>query len=171
MTLQQLSEKYGTDKSTHGYCPFYEQHLPKNPKKLLEIGVLKGDSIRMWKEWFPDCEIHGLDLFEANPVPDIEGVIWHKGNQCDYLLLDRLRNENFDVIIDDGSHNSRDQMITFFGLFNGNQYYIEDTHCCKQPFYNQGLPFDMTALGLFNQLRFPHGWNRIIQGENIILIK
>lgn len=158
MTLDELSVKYGTDKGSikHNYMPFYEQHLPKNPKKILEIGVLDGASIRMWKEWFPETEIHGLDLFEANPIPDIEGAIWHKGHQCDYLLLDKLRNEDFDIIIDDCSHNSRDQLITFFGLFNGKQYYIEDLHACHQDFYSQGLPTELRADILFRDFLGAH---------------
>lgn len=160
MTLRQLALKYETDKGSgvfdgnpgHNYIPFYEQTLPENPKKLLEIGVLKGASIRMWREYFPDCEIHGLDLFEDNPIPDIEGVVWHKGHQCDFVLLDKLRNENFDVIIDDGSHGSRDQMITFYGLYNGKHYYIEDLQCNGEDFYSQGLPIEMRADYLFTRL-------------------
>lgn len=169
MTLDELAIKYGTDKSKHGYMPFYEQTLPKNPRKLLEIGVLNGDSIRMWREWFPDCEVHGLDLFEANPIPDIPGVVWHKGNQCDYVLLDALQNEDFDIVIDDGSHNSRDQMMTFFGLFNGKHYYIEDLHCCYSRFYQAGLPSEATAMGIFSNdhLEGLH----LHQEGNIVLIK
>lgn len=144
MTLQDLAIKYGSDKAEHGYCPFYEHHLPKNPKKLLEIGVKEGASIRMWKEWLPETEIHGLDLFEEFPIPEIEGVKFHKGNQVDYLLLEQLRKEDFDVIIDDGSHLSRHQLMTFFGLYNGKQYYIEDTHCAEEEFYRDGLPYDAT---------------------------
>lgn len=155
MTLNDIALKYGTDKSKHGYCPFYEATLPKNPRKLLEIGVLSGASIRMWKEYFPNTEIHGLDLF-TDGVPDIDGVVWHKGNQCDWLLLEQLRKENFDVIIDDGSHNSRDQMMTFYGLFNGQHYYIEDLHACDEEFYRDGLPLGVTAKKIFceNDFRF-----------------
>lgn len=171
MTLDELSVKYGTDKGSlkHNYMPFYEKHLPKNPKKILEIGVLDGASIRMWKEWFTDTEIHGLDLFSEG-APDIEGVTFHHGDQRDFVILDKLRNENFDVIIDDGSHNSRDQMITFFGLFNGKNYFIEDIDCCRNGFYQQGLPYRFTADCLFKQL--PE--NRYLHFEyeqNIIMIK
>lgn len=151
MNLHDLAVKYKTDKLEHGYIPFYEQMLPKNPKKLLEIGVLHGASIRMWREYFPDCEIHALDLFEENPIPDIEGVVFHKGNQLDYKILEVLRNEDFDVIIEDCSHNSRDQMITFYGLFNGKQYYIEDIHCADEEFYRQGLPLGVTAKKIFTE--------------------
>jgi hypothetical protein len=173
MTLDDLALKYGTDKSSiaHNYCQFYERTLPKNPCKLLEIGVLKGGSIRMWKEYFPDCEIHGLDLFIDNPIPDINGVVWHKGNQCDYVLLDALRKEDFDIIIDDGSHNSRDQMMTFFGLFNGKHYYIEDTHCCANEFYQDGLPYDATASSLFMNLNESPTSLYLNWSDSILLIK
>lgn len=151
MTLQQLAEKYGTDKKDHGYIPFYEKHLPKNPKRILEIGVKEGKSLAMWAEYFPEAEIHGLDLFEEFTWHDVDfnlgitedsKIRLHKGNQCDWLLLEELRKYDFDVIIDDGSHNARDQMITFFGLFNGKHYFIEDLHCNQDEFYSQGLPED-----------------------------
>jgi hypothetical protein len=166
MNLQQLAIKYKTDKHDHGYMPFYEKHLPDNPKKILEIGVHHGNSIRMWKEYFPNTEIHGLDLFsELDPPANLPDVIWHKGNQCDWLLLEKLRNENFDVIIDDGSHNSRDQMITFFGLFNGNHYFVEDTHCAEEEFYRQGLPIEF-SVKMFSEVN-----DIITRGNNIILFR
>lgn len=154
MTLHQLAADYGTDKLKHGYLDFYEKTLPRNPKRILEIGCYKGASLRMWREYFPDTELHTLDLFiENEPPTDIPGLIIHKGNQCDWLLLEELRKFDFDVIIDDGSHNSRDQMITFFGLAHpGCHYYIEDLHCCAEDFYRQGLGHPWTADGLFYAL-------------------
>lgn len=174
MTLNELAIKYGTDKSSlvHNYCDFYESTLPKQPARILEIGYGKGASTLMWREWFgPSTEVHVLDLFEEQKQPsDTLDTFFHKGNAIDLYVLDKLRKYNFDVIIDDGSHNSRDQMITFFGLFNGGHYYIEDLHCCDEEFYRQGLPTDFTAKHLFNTLRFPHGWGRLQMHENIILI-
>jgi hypothetical protein len=163
MNLHDLAVKYGSDKAQHNYLQFYERYLPKQPKKLLEIGVLRGSSIKMWRDYFPGTEIHGLDLFFDNDMSEVyedimKSVIHeydvklHKGNQCDWQLLDALRHEDFDIIIDDGSHNSRDQLITFFGLFNGKQYYIEDIHCADQEFYSQGLPLLFRANNLFKQL-------------------
>lgn len=166
-SLHQLAIKYGTDKFDHGYIPFYEQTLPSNPKRILEIGCLHGASARMWREYFPpETEVHILDLFEENPIPDIPGVIFHKGDATHPFVLSSMRNFNFDICIDDGSHNSRDQMITFFGLFHeGCQYYIEDTHCCREEFYRQGLPVNYTADWL------PLDWQRNSKfGKNIVLI-
>lgn len=147
MNLTDLAKKYGTDKLEHNYIQFYEPRLRKlKPKRLLEIGVKQGGSIRMWREFLPDTEIHGLDLFEEHSIPLIEGAIFHKGSQIDTQLLEQLRKYEFDVIIDDGSHNSRDQLITFFGLFHSNcHYFIEDMHCVEEEFYRQGLPRDFTA--------------------------
>lgn len=165
MTLDELAIKYGTDKSSlgHNYCPFYEKHLPKEPKRILEIGVKDGASMAMWTAYFPNAEIHGLDLFEEHTTESvIEFVdkacsagqqmhLW-RGHQCDWTILEELRKYNFDVIIDDGSHNARDQMMTFFGLFNGKHYFIEDLECARENFYSQGLPRLYRADLLFNDI-------------------
>lgn len=163
MSLESLAAKYGTDKLQHGYIPFYEQRLPKEPKRILEIGVKEGRSLAMWAEYFPNAEIHGLDLFEEHIESDvfnaiiknycIGNIILHKGNQCDWRILEELRKYDFDVIIDDGSHNSRDQMITFFGLFNGKHYFIEDLHCNEEDFYSQGLPPLYRPSTIFNDIQ------------------
>lgn len=186
MTLQQLAEKYGTDKLEHGYLPFYEKHLPKNPKRILEIGVKEGKSLAMWGDYFPEAHIIGLDLFEeyshetvfkniddfSNGECDISKINLATGNQCDWRVLEELRKYDFDVIIDDGSHNARDQMITFFGLFNGKHYFIEDLHCCREEFYRQGLPYVMSADYLFGStLPQKSGHVQYIKGNNIVLIK
>lgn len=167
MTLHDLAIKYGSDKAEHGYCPFYENTLPQAPKKLLEIGVKHGSSIRMWKDWFPETEIHGLDLFQEFPIPEIPGVVWHKGNQVDHLLLEKLRKENFDVVIDDGSHLSRHQMMTFYGLYAGQYYYIEDCHCAEEEFYRDGLPFNTTV----KRVHFPGAFIFHDCQSPIVLIK
>lgn len=171
-TLKELAFMYGTDKLSHGYMDFYEKYLPENPKKILEIGVREGRSIKMWQHYFPDAEIHGMDLFQEFDKPAISNVKWWKGHQADYYLLEQLVREDFDLIIDDGSHVSRHQMMTFFGLFNGKHYFIEDTHCCKDPFYQQSLPYRFTAEQIFNSLRYPHGYiPDVVSDNNIILIK
>jgi hypothetical protein len=186
MTLDELSVKYGTDKGSlkHHYMEFYEQHLPKKPKRILEIGVKEGRSLAMWHEHFPDAEIFGLDLFEEyshetvyKNIDHFSGGEWNlnkitliTGNQCYYVVHDELRKFDFDVIIDDGSHNSRDQMMTFFGLFNGKHYFIEDTDCCRNGFYQQGLPYRFTADCLFKQLPENRYLNFVYE-QNIVLIK
>jgi len=166
MNLEALAAKYGTDKLQHGYIPFYEKHLPKNPKRILEIGVKEGRSLAMWHEYFPNADIYGIDLFAECSHEDVYKNIDHysngewelgkvfllTGNQCDWQILEELRKYDFDVIIDDGSHNSRDQLMTFFGLFNGKHYFIEDLQCNDEDFYSQGLPLAFSAKSIFGEM-------------------
>lgn len=144
--IQAAFEKYGSDKATHGYAEFYAKYLPDNPQRILEIGVKNGASIRAWMELFPNAKVWGVDLFEEFEIPDIPGAHFLKGNQCDWRILEALRDVHFDVIIDDGSHNARDQMMTLYGLITNNcHYFIEDTHCNLDEYYSQGLPQQFRA--------------------------
>lgn len=133
MILQDIGMKHGTDKATfHQYCDFYQDRLPDRDfaGRLLEIGVLDGASLRMWREYYPDAEIIGIDV-NPRPFLKIEGVtlVWmDQANVADLATLG-----DFDVIIDDGSHMTRDQQVTFFWLyFNqlrpGGYYVLEDLH-------------------------------------------
>lgn len=142
----EIFEKYDTDKNSkgHNYGPIYAQHLPQTAKKILEIGVDKGASIEMWKEIYPEAKIYGLDLFTNYPNYPFKAdwVQWFKGSQTDGKLLDDIRcHAPFDIIIDDGSHNWRDQLITFFGLWGCcDLYVVEDI--LLDNFWSQGLPLD-----------------------------
>lgn len=147
-TLAQLAERFGTDKLHHGYIGFYEQHLPKNPTRILEIGCLTGASLRMWREYFPETEIHCLDLFEEHQQPtDIPGVIYWKGNQTDQFILEQLRRLHFDVIIEDGSHALVHQWVTFHSLIGCCDLYVaEDLHCAYDSLYREGFNFKHSML-------------------------
>lgn len=171
-TLQELAFMYGTDKGKdgHNYIPFYEQYLPKSPKKILEIGVKTGASIAMWQKYFPEAEIHGMDLFQEFNKPAIENVKWWKGNQTDQYILEQLRKENFDCIIEDASHDCRKHWITLFGLIDScKQYYVEDLHTCRDTFFSEGLMFESTILGAAKRGRLPFEFI-LSDDENIILI-
>lgn len=165
MTLTELAAKYGTDKLEHGYIPHYEKHLPAGCRCLLEIGAAKGASALMWRDYFPDCDIHILDLFLN---PDFVSAKWcrenffvpHQGDQGDLNVLASIR-EQFQVIIDDGSHRADHQLISFKHLFlnnliSGGVYAIEDCHCNKLPFYwgdGAVTMFEYTAVWMFNQFK------------------
>lgn len=159
MYWQDIAECYGTDKATHGYMRYYAKHLLscEPPESILEIGCEKGNSIRMWKEIYANASLTTLDLFQEYPVPDIPGVEFITGNQLDHEILYHLRNHRkFDLIIDDGSHNSRDQLVTFWSLVGTSYLYVvEDLHCCNDESYRQGLPFEMTMLGQMKAGKFP----------------
>lgn len=164
-----IASKFDTDKIEHGYLEFYYEHLPPVINSILEIGCYKGESIRMWKKLFPSASIHCLDLFEEHAIPNdssTKDIKFWKGNQIDFVMLNTLRRIPFDVIIDDGSHNSRDQLISFFGLATkGCHYFIEDLHCQEEEFYSQDLPIKLNAANLFK------GSDFVVYGNKIALIK
>ena len=132
-SLSQLGQRMGTDKGTdHSYLEVYEQlfePLRRRPMTMLEIGVYKGNSLRMWKAWFPQARIFGMDI---NPsvaeVPGCELVI---ANQTDRSAIEsRWSDESLDLIIDDGSHRLEHQLLALCYLWpklkRGGMYVIED---------------------------------------------
>jgi hypothetical protein len=63
--LFQLSLKYRPTKRRHNYFKHYHSNfscIRNNVKKILEIGVDRGESLNLWKEYFPNAEILGLDI-------------------------------------------------------------------------------------------------------------
>src|SRR3990167_4540074 len=144
MTLNDIGVKHDTDKSTitHCYLDNYEKHLSSWRDKeftLLEIGVAAGNSIRMWREYFPKAKVYGID---NNPDCAGEGIFI--GSQTDHNFLNQTMDKigGMSLIIDDGSHVGHDMISTFKLLFtkllSGGYYVVEDTHCIYSPHYEQG---------------------------------
>jgi len=137
--MQSLLEMtgYDTDKGPV-YREVYESlfaPLREQPVRLLEVGVHRGGSLLLWRDYFPLGQIVGLDI-DAIEVPDESGRIRvYQGGQQDTALLDRIGRENapegFDIVIDDASHVASLSKVTFWHLFErhlkpGGVYIIED---------------------------------------------
>ena len=140
--LTQLGYYFNTDKvGSHFYTTHYQNHFKKLRKKrikMFEIGVggyessiNGGNSLRMWKRYFPFAKIVSLDLYDKSPLEQSRIKIY-QGSQTDPLILDKIIEENgeFDIIIDDGSHINEHVIFTFNHLFpkmkNPGIYVIED---------------------------------------------
>lgn len=137
MTLDEIGRKHGTDKSSlyHCFLDFYEQELKgKKIKSVLEIGIMDGASLKMWREYFPEAEIVGIDIRPTTPV---EGVTSLVGDATDENFIKTLG--EFDLIIDDGSHMTADQIKSFEllkpHLRKGGIYIVEDVHTSYRPNY------------------------------------
>lgn len=141
--LNKLGRIYGTDKiGGHFYTPHYHLHLNKFRFKkinLLEIGVggyanpkLGGNSLRMWKKYFPYGNIFAIDIYDKSSLQENRIKIF-KGSQVDKDFLDKTVNEigDLDIIIDDGSHMNEHVIESFKLLFpklnDGGIYVVEDT--------------------------------------------
>ena len=64
--LTALADKYGTDKGNlgHHYTPVYELFfapIKYEAKKVFEIGVFKGASMRVWHDYFPNAVVYGIE--------------------------------------------------------------------------------------------------------------
>lgn len=134
MSLDDLGAKYGTDKGLrHDYLKIYETYLNSihfDPITLLELGVLDGASLRMWREWMPQATIVGLD---QKPPISIDGCVVLQGQQDDPAAIAKVAEHSpFDVIIDDASHLSSKTISSFELLWPhlapGGLYVVEDLH-------------------------------------------
>ena len=108
LTLKQICSMYSTDKNClHCYVDEVYEDLFKDirisAKRILEIGVDNGGSILMWREYFLEANIIGIDNKDCPQLADRERVEFIATDAYNIELVDRLPND-FDVIIDDGPH-------------------------------------------------------------------
>jgi hypothetical protein len=140
--LSVLARIHGTDKwGYHWYAQHYQSHFHRLRKKrlnLLEIGVggyddprAGGESLRMWKDYFPNANIFGIDVFDKSGLEEPRIRIF-KGSQDDPDFLAWVAGQigRLDIIIDDGSHLNEHMVASFQALFpllaEGGFYAIED---------------------------------------------
>ena len=162
-SLDTLARQYNTDKSSlyHNYTRLYAHYFEKYRNQaitFLEIGVLKGDSIKMWLDYFPSATIIGLDInvMLNHIIPESSGrLILVQGDQEDAKCLQKLGETYgpFDIIVDDGGHTMKGQQISLQILFpflkpNG-IYAVEDLHTCfmaPERFHRDQYPSTFTFL-------------------------
>ena len=142
MSLIEIGKKYPSSKNISGFIQLYEKYFTslKNLKiNILEIGIENGDSLRIWREFFPNANICGIDIDKKNFK--IENVDILQGDQSNQLFLKSVidKYKNFDIIIDDGSHQSKHIITSFKFLFpflNDNGIYVvEDLQTSYFPRY------------------------------------
>jgi hypothetical protein len=159
--LDALARLHGTDKSSylHGYTRLYETHFASwrpTVRRLLEIGVgginsqrgyettEGGQSLRMWRDYFPNAEIVGIDIHaKAVSGPRLR---FEQGDQSDPVFLRALieKYRPFDIVIDDGSHIGSHITASFVTLWSavtpGGMYVIEDLPLAYDARFGGGPP-------------------------------
>lgn len=121
------------------YFEIYERTIAKYVGKnvtLLEIGVLNGGSLFMWRKYLgPKARIVGVDLNPAAEKWRKDGFEIVIGDQSSKDFWAELKAQlgEVDILVDDGGHTNLQQTATlFFGsqvVANGGTIIIEDTHC------------------------------------------
>ena len=134
----QLSPK--SDKGTyHDYINGYycAEFTPRKNDliRIMEIGVLNGESINLWNKYFENAiEITGVDINITNQaistVQPTDEVFLDNDNAYSESYVKTIMNNHYDYIIDDGHHTLQSQ-IQFIELYypkikKGGKLIIED---------------------------------------------
>jgi O-antigen biosynthesis protein len=135
-------------KWTH-YFEIYDRHFSRfrnTDVHVLEIGVYHGGSLQMWRDYFGSrAKIIGIDIDPRCKEFEEEGIEIIIGSQEDPDFLAQIRSQypRVDILIDDGGHTMRQQIVTFEQMFphvceNG-VYLCEDLHTSYWQGYQGGF--------------------------------
>ena len=162
-TLDDLFHFYGSDKSNifkstgksgHGYSKFYEDKLEKLKNKeinILEIGSFAGASAAAFVKYFRKSNVYCFDINISNfkyksKNIHVFGIDINNKNKNIKTLTEIFTKNNFkefDIIIDDGSHNLTDILkgLKFFFKFLKKRgiYIIEDFKHPNYYEYNRNI--------------------------------
>ncbi len=138
----------GIAKWTH-YFEIYDRHFAKYRNKevtILEIGVSQGGSLQMWKSYFGGkAKIYGIDINPKCKEFEEENIQVLIGSQEDRKFLREVKTivPKVDILIDDGGHTMRQQIVTFEELFShvkeDGTYLCEDLRTSYWLSYGGGL--------------------------------
>jgi hypothetical protein len=137
-SLKELCVQHGTDKAWHRYPEIYDEIFRTrrlSVKKVLEIGVLGGASMRMWRDYFINAIIYGIDSNAECLNQSSDRIVCFQAQQAERAQLQAFINQcgtGFDIVVDDGSHFYVDQQVSFGFLFphlvSKGWYVIEDIY-------------------------------------------
>ncbi len=107
MSLRELSRGKATDKDTvHSYLDSYEALFfsrKDTVTNIMEIGILDGGSIRLWRDYFPNATVTALDI-SPKYFHDQSRIRVFTGDAYTQDMLHKLTDRKYDIIIDDGPH-------------------------------------------------------------------
>ena len=135
--LSDLIDNQRTDKNTyHSYLGVYQKLFsPKRTtaKNVLEIGVgwvenENGGSIKLWRDYFQESMIYGLDITNPNVIWDAiknddRIMLFLEKDAYDHTFFNNtfkmfINNKiGFDILIDDGPH-TLESMKTFIQIYS-----------------------------------------------------
>lgn len=124
-SMNNISDNNLTDKNTaHSYFDTYEQlfePIRKTASNILEIGIYWGGSIQLWRDYFTNAQIYGVDISNIDFIKkesiknDHHITLFTDTNGYDdYFIQQNFIDNNikFDLVLDDGPH-SLESMTLF----------------------------------------------------------
>ena len=179
-TLSEIAKQYPTDKDfTHNYYnAVYENYfspIRETTKLVCEIGIggfseplgwMPGNDLKVFRDYFSNANILGLDIVKHENIADLNRITldWIDQSKRDLVIEYATKLQNYDLILDDGSHNVYDQQITFAHFFKSLKsngiYVLEDLHTSievnmpeKNAIWNWGRPGFITPLELLEHFQ------------------
>lgn len=163
MTFEEHYKNTGlaSDKgTTHQYIySFYsDEFTPKKNDELtiVEIGINKGDSMILFRDWFTNSKIFGIDnknemsADHVEKVDSITGVNIIYRDAYDNETCNLFEDESIDYLIDDGPHSLESQIECvkqwFSKIKKGGKLIIEDIQKFdrdKEKFDELGIPYEI----------------------------
>jgi hypothetical protein len=124
----------------------------------MEIGVLNGQSVKTWKDYFYRSDIIGIDINPDCKQYEDDKIRIEIGSQDDGEFLQSVKEKYglFDIILDDGSHMNNHVIYSFEHLFDsiksGGLYIVEDCATSYWEDWGGGFRKETTMMEYFKRL-------------------
>ncbi len=136
-----LMGKHGSDKGNatdtarHNYSRYYValfRPIREQVRRIFELGIFQGASLRAWRDYFPNAQVMGADIDPGLLFQEERIETW-QCDETDPLAVEAMWSacgEELDILIDDALHTYADNR-RFFNLSHdqvrpGGLYIIED---------------------------------------------
>ena len=108
------TDKYYDVKKSHSYIENVYNELFAEHKhtalQVLEIGIQTGGSHLLWRDYFPNAMITGIDKYYCPELSGQDRINQMQADAYNEEFIDTLRDDFYDIIIDDGGHLIEQQM-------------------------------------------------------------
>lgn len=136
-----FTQKHNTMSKWLHYFEAYDRFFAKYRGRditILEIGVFQGGSLQMWKNYFQSTQnkvtVYGIDIDPRCKYLEEDNIKILIGSQEDRNFLRQVKEQigKVDILIDDGGHTMKQQIVTMEELFDlvddEGIYLCEDLH-------------------------------------------
>jgi len=146
------------------YLPYYDSifyPLRNESVRLLEIGVQNGGSLDTWASYFQSAKaLVGCDIDHKcgelkYDDERIKIIVADINSDIAYRQVTAISSQ-FEIIIDDGSHQANDILGSFCNYFSllspGGIYVVEDAHCLYMNEFGGGILNENSPYAFFKKL-------------------
>ncbi|GLS19469.1 hypothetical protein GCM10007874_24860 [Labrys miyagiensis] len=137
------------------YFDAYDKVLNRfvgKPVTVVEVGVLNGGSLFMWRDYFGEnANIIGVEFNPSAKKWEEHGFRIFTGDQASEEFWDNFFKEvgPVDILIDDGGHTNHQQIVTVqkavHHIRDGGLLIVEDTHASYMKSFGNPSPYSFIA--------------------------